>query len=110
MDCLNVYSLKGCIYSHSLEQLLNNNKIKYNLNKVNLENKSKVKEKNKMSTFPQVFLNSKNVNYKVGGFDDVNYILNEINTKNNLDLVIKNINFKTNLDKKRSIRLINLLI
>ena len=110
MDCLNIYSLDGCYYSQSLEELLNSNKIKYNLNRVNLENKSKIKEKNKMSTFPQVFLNSKNVNYKVGGFDDVNYILDEIKTKNNLDLIIKNVNFKTNLDKKRSIRLINLLI
>tara|TARA_Y100000813_G_C24022680_1_gene285914 strand:+ start:388 stop:720 length:333 start_codon:yes stop_codon:yes gene_type:complete len=110
MDCLNIYSLDGCYYSQSLEELLNSNKIKYNLNRVNLENKSKIKEKNKMSTFPQVFLNSKNVDYKVGGFDDVNYILNEIKTKNNLDLIIKNVNFKTNLDKKRSIRLINLLI
>ena len=110
MDCLNIYSLDGCYYSQSLEELLNSNKIKYNLNRVNLENKSKIKEKNKMSTFPQVFLNSKNVNYKVGGFDDVNYILNEIKTKNNLNLIIKNINFKNNLDKKRSIRLINLLI
>jgi|TARA_B100001093_G_scaffold204804_2_gene196892 glutaredoxin len=110
MDCLNIYSLDGCYYSQSLEELLNSNKIKYNLNRVNLENKSKIKEKNKMSTFPQVFLNSKNVDYKVGGFDDVNYILDEIKTKNNLDLIIKNVNFKTNLDKKRSIRLINLLI
>jgi glutaredoxin len=110
MDCLNIYSLDGCYYSQSLEELLNSNKIKYNLNRVNLENKSKIKEKNKMSTFPQVFLNSKNVDYKVGGFDDVNYILNEIKTKNNLNLIIKNVNFKTNLDKKRSIRLINLLI
>ena len=63
-----------------------------------------------MNTFPQVFLNSKNNNYKVGGYDDVNYILNEIKTKKNLDLIIKNINFRTNLDKKRSIRLINLLL
>ena len=110
MDCLNIYSLDGCYYSQSLEELLNSNKIKYNLNRVNLENKSKIKEKNKMSTFPQVFLNSKNVDYKVGGFDDVNYILDEIKTKNNLDLIINNIKFKTNLDKKRSIRLINLLI
>ena len=110
IGCLNIYSLDGCYYSQSLEELLNSNKIKYNLNRVNLENKSKIKEKNKMSTFPQVFLNSKNVDYKVGGFDDVNYILDEIKTKNNLDLIIKNVNFKTNLDKKRSIRLINLLI
>ena len=110
MDCLNIYSLDGCYYSQSLEELLNNKKIKYNINRVNLKNKIKIKEKNKMSTFPQVFLNSKNVNYKVGGFDDVNYILDEINTKNNLDLIINNVKFKTNLDKKRSIRLINLLI
>ena len=110
MDCLNIYSLDGCYYSQSLEELLNNKKIKYNINRVNLKNKIKIKEKNKMSTFPQVFLNSKNVNYKVGGFDDVNYILDEIKTKNNLDLIINNVKFKTNLDKKRSIRLINLLI
>ena len=110
MDYLDIYSLDGCYYSQSLEELLNNKKIKYNLNRVNLENKSKIKEKNKMSTFPQVFLNSKNVNYKVGGFDDVNYILDEIKTKNILDLIINNVKFKTNLDKKRSIRLINLLI
>jgi glutaredoxin len=110
MDCLDVYSLEGCYYSKSLEELLNNEKIKFNLNRVNLKNKSKVKEENKMNTFPQVFLNSKNTNYKVGGYDDVNYIINEIKTKNNLDLVINNIKYKTNLDKKRSIRLINLLL
>ena len=37
MDCLNIYSLDGCYYSQSLEELLNNKKIKYNLNRVNLE-------------------------------------------------------------------------
>ena len=110
MDSLIIYSLEGCYYSQSLEELLNNKKINYNLNRVNLENKSKIKEKNKMSTFPQVFLNSKNINYKVGGFNDVNYILDEIKTKNNLDLIINNVEFKTNLDRNRSIRLINLLI
>ena len=30
MDCLNIYSLDGCYYSQSLEELLNNKKIKYN--------------------------------------------------------------------------------
>jgi len=110
MDCLDVYSLEGCYYSKSLEELLNNKKIKFNLNRVNFENKSKIKEKNKMNTFPQVFLNSKNKVYKVGGFDDIDYILNEMKTKQNLDLIIDNIKFKTNLDKKKSIRLINLLL
>ena len=110
MDYLDVYSLEGCYYSKNLENLLNSKKIKFNLNKVNLENKSEVKEKNKMNTFPQVFLNSKKKVYKVGGFDDVDYILNEMKTKKNVDLIINNIKFKTNLDKKRSIRLINLLL
>ena len=110
MDYLDIYSLDGCYYSQSLEELLNNKKIKYNLNRVSLENKSKIKDKNKMSTFPQVFLNSKNVDYKVGGFDNISYILDEINNKKNLDLIINNIKFRTNLDKKRSLRLINLLL
>lgn len=110
MDYIEVYSLDGCYYSQSLENLLNSKKIKFNLNRVNFDNKDKIKEKNNMNTFPQVFLNSKNNNYKVGGYDDINYILNEIKTKKNLDLIIKNINFRTNLDKKRSIRLINLLL
>ena len=110
MDCLNIYSLDGCYYSQSLEELLNNKKIKYNINRVNLKNKIKIKEKNKMSTFPQVFLRSKNINYKVGGFDNISYILDEINNKKNLDLIINNIKFRTNLDKKRSLRLINLLL
>lgn len=110
MDYLDIYSLDGCYYSKSLEDLLNNKKIKYNLNRVNLENKSRVKDLNKMYTFPQVFLKSKNINYKIGGFNDIDYILNEINNKKNLDVIIENIKFKTNLDKSRSIRLINLLI
>tara|TARA_B100001248_G_C27326676_1_gene429362 strand:- start:310 stop:642 length:333 start_codon:yes stop_codon:yes gene_type:complete len=110
MDYIEVYSLDGCYYSQILEDLLNSKKIKFNLNKVNFDNKDKIKEKNNMNTFPQVFLNSKNNNYKVGGYDDINYILNEIKTKKNLDLIIKNINFRTNLDKKRTIRLINLLL
>ena len=113
MYYLDVYSLEGCYYSKNLEDLLNNNKIKFNLNKVNLENKDKIKKKNNMNTFPQVFLYSekKKTNYKVGGFDDMEYILNEIKTKKSkVDLIIDNIKFKTNLDKKRSIRLINLLL
>ena len=77
---------------------------------MDIKTRDKIKEKNNMNTFPQVFLNSKNNNYKVGGYDDINYILNEIKTKKNLDLIIKNIIFRTNLDKKRSIRLINLLL
>lgn len=110
MYCLDVYSLEGCHYSKNLEVLLNDRNIKFNLFKVNFENKDRVKEKNKMNTFPQVFLNSNNKYYKVGGFDDVDYILNEIKTKQNLDLILDNVKFKTNLDKKRSIRLINLLL
>ena len=109
MDCLNIYSLDGCYYSQSLEELLNNKKIKYNINRVNLKNKIKIKEKNKMSTFPQVFLNSKEINYKVGGFNDFSYILNEIETKKNLDLIKDNVKFKTNLDDSKSIRLIYLI-
>lgn len=110
MDYLDVYSLDGCYYSQSLEELLNNKKIKFNLKKVNLEDKGKIKDKNQMSTFPQVFLYSKDKKYKVGGYDNVSYILNEIKSRKQLDLIIKNINFKTNLDKKRSIKLINLLL
>ena len=109
MDYLNIYLLDDCYYSKSLKELLNSKKINFKLNKVNYENKDRIKEKNKMSTFPQVFLNSKEINYKVGGFNDFSYILNEIETKKNLDLIIDNIKFKTNLDKSKSIRLIYLI-
>lgn len=110
MDYLNIYSLVGCLHSKNLEDLLNSKKINFKLNKVSQENKDRIKEKNNMRTFPQVFLNSKEINYKVGGFNDLSYILNEIETKKNLVLIIDNVKYKTNLDKNRSIRLINLLI
>lgn len=80
------YILKDCYYSKSADDLLKKNKIKFEKYKVpqNEEIKTKLKKKNKMNTFPQIFFKDKSKMIKIGGYDDLVeyiYLKNDIKTK-----------------------------
>ena len=82
------YILENCYYSAEAENLIKKNFKKYKFIRVpnKEEIKNEIKKKNKMNTFPQIFINySKSEQLLLGGHDDlVKYlqIQNEINKKN----------------------------
>lgn len=63
------YLLDNCYYSQEAFHLLKNNHIPFQYIQVPQDEKikSKFKKKNKMNTFPQLFLNTN----KIGGYDDL---------------------------------------
>jgi len=85
-----IYSLIGCPFSMKSEKLLK----AYNptIYKVDQTEKDEYKQKNGMSTFPQIFLvdDSKN-KIKIGGYDDTKKLLSNIfnNTYNEKDSLRK---------------------
>lgn len=113
MTQLKLFSLEGCYYSESAEELLNSNNVKYSLQKVKQADKQSIKDMNEMNTFPQVFLETSDNKLKIGGYSELNNICNIVNNRGNLDDTIysvsKNLDtFKD--DKKNVLRLINILL
>ena len=102
-----VYSLENCFYSMSANNLLDQENINYNLQSVNNKNKNKFKEKNNMKTFPQIFLQNKDINIKIGGYSDLNYIIDLIKNNNNFDEVKNNLLEKFNLTSKEVLLIIS---
>ena len=76
---IEIYSLEGCYYSQTAEQLLTQYGIKHKVYPVSQKNKNIYKKKNKMNTFPQIFLkkriNNKMKTIKIGGCDDLKSLL-----------------------------------
>jgi|SaaInlStandDraft_6_1057023.scaffolds.fasta_scaffold14576_4 glutaredoxin len=113
MTQLKLFSLEGCYYSESAEELLNSNNVKYSLQKVKQADKQSIKDMNGMNTFPQVFLETSDNKLKIGGYSELNNICNIVNNKGNLDDTIDSVSknlytFKD--DKKNVLRLINILL
>ena len=73
--------LEGCWYSTQLINVLNNNNINIDYIKVTQNNKDEYKTTN-ISTFPQVYLVNNKLRILIGGYIDVNEIINIINIKN----------------------------
>lgn len=101
-----VYSLENCPYSMKSEKLLEDKKNK-KIIKVKYSNKEKYKKKNKMNTFPQIFLNYKNKKIKLGGCDNLENIMNIISKTENLTNILKNIKLK--ITKKEKLMIIDIL-
>lgn len=85
---LTIYFLIGCPYSENAKSLVENYNINHKIIKVTHENKDHYKKKNKMSTFPQIFLtrsiNRRQVTFKIGGYSDLEqYLIATSNIKNN---------------------------
>ena len=113
MSELVVYSLIGCPYSIRTENILNDKKINFNLIKVKQEEKQKIKEKNAMRTFPQIFFNSNNQNIKIGGHDNIVELFSIIDQNkynNNFENLVSEFNKKITTDKKNLLKIIEKLI
>ena len=112
---LKVYSLEGCFFSMSAESLLNNNNIDFELIRVTHDNKDDFKQKNKMNTFPQIFLETKNESVKVGGFSDLQNIFTVINDNSDFDSMLKKVKSSLSFEnseneKKNILRVISILL
>jgi len=76
---ITAYILQDCYYSSMAENLLKKNKLKFSKISVPQDEtiKNKIKKKNKMDTFPQIFYQEtkRSKICKIGGYDDLtNYI------------------------------------
>ena len=98
-----IYVLEGCPYCEKALRILNENNMKYKKIVVETEEeKQYYKKKNKMNTFPQIFLQkSKTENIKVGGCDDFMMNLSICNSIKKSDLSLESIHYMyQNLYKK----------
>ncbi len=113
MDNLILYSLEGCGYSMSAEKLVNELGLNANVIKVKQIEKESYKKRNKMDTFPQIFLNLDNSLIKIGGYNDltdmVGYI-KEGKENKSLDLVVNNVNRKYDVEKKKIYKIISFFL
>jgi len=115
MANLKVFSLDGCYYSKSAEELLDDNKIIYSLQKVSHMEKDDIKDINKMYTFPQIYLEYQDSKIIIGGYSELNEIYDIINKKNNLDDTIVKVLEIVKLpddkySKKQIFKLIDILV
>ena len=106
---LKVIVLENCPYSIAAVELLNNYKIKFNKIIVSREEKEKYKTE-EISTFPQIYISNNSEQILLGGYSDIEEIVNIINQSKNLDKIKKKLNIKysKNVDKKIILRIIEL--
>lgn len=112
-EYIEAYILKGCWYSKEAKQIIegifknrkHNNKI---INIETSEMKYKCKKENKMNTFPQIFYIYGGQKYKIGGYNDLEFIVQYINRCKEMNEKIYNeIKEKINIkDYKIFLRLI----
>ena len=110
---LKIIVLENCPYSMAAVELLNNYNIKFKKITVNQETKYKYKT-DIISTFPQIYIIDKkdenNNSLLLGGYSDIEEIINIINNKN-LTYIKKKLNTKyTDFDNKRILRIIEIFI
>ena len=103
-----VYSLQGCGYSKHAESTLEDRK-RVEIISVSQDEKDGIKSQNNMSTFPQIFLKYKGSLTKIGGDSDLTEIVDIIKKKNNLDSTVDQISKIVRADRKKILRLIEIL-
>jgi glutaredoxin len=107
---LKVIVLENCPYSMAAVELFNNYNIEFKQITVNHDTKHKYKT-NIISTFPQIYIVDKDEELLIGGYSDIEEIINIINKNKNLTNIKKKINKKyTNFDKKIILRIIEIFI
>ncbi len=108
---LKVVVLKNCPYSIAVVELLKNYKIPFNKIEVSQNNKHKYKTA-QISTFPQVYIVNKSDELLLGGYSDVEDIINIINDTNNLEDIKKNLKLKysKSIDDKLILRIIEIFV
>lgn len=110
-DYIEIYSLDGCGYSFMAENSLINNKINHKVIKVSWSESSKYKKQNDMRTFPQIFYVNKGKRVKIGGSNDLEYLLNfnkelKENRKDWDNLLDNN---KLNIDRSSLVKILYLI-
>ncbi len=102
---LKVIILENCPYSIAVNQLLTNFHIPFEKIVVNQNNKYKYKT-DIISTFPQIYILNKNEEILLGGYSDIEEILDIINATTNLDEIKEKL-FKKypNFDNKIILRI-----
>lgn len=88
-----IYSLVGCYFSQKAELIMMDYKLgkKLKVIKVLQKDKSKYKKKNKMETFPQIFIVDSKSKIKIGGSDKLENILRIINEIKTYEITINNV-------------------
>jgi glutaredoxin len=92
---------ENCPYSKNLVNLLNKEKINFQSITVNMEEKEKYKT-DLINTFPQVYLKklSSNQSLLLGGFEDINNLINSKNNENKFNQFTNKYSNKTKLKIK----------
>ena len=112
MYSLKALVLEGCPYCEKLKTLLATYKISTEYIETTYENKDKFKKKYNIETFPQVYLikNKDDKGIVLGGYTDVNELLDQIKT-NNYDKIKEYIENKYYyISNKKILRLIETFI
>jgi glutaredoxin len=106
---LKVIVLENCPYSISASELLTNYKIKFDKIMVNNNNKHKYKT-DKISTFPQIYMiNQDKEEILLGGYSDIEEIINIINSNTNINAIKKEIKTKYSyINNKQILRIIEI--
>ena len=100
--------LENCPYSMAAAELLTNHNIKFKKIMVSQETKHKYKTE-QISTFPQIFLNDKSNDYLLGGYSDLEEIINIINSSTKLNIIKKKLNKKYKMfNDKQILRIIQI--
>jgi len=101
---IKLYVLEGCPYCNKALDILKKNKIKHK--KIVVENteeaKNYYKKKNKMNTFPQIFLDfNESTSMKIGGCSDLENLMDLLNNIKSSGINIDIIYYMYNLLHKR---------
>jgi glutaredoxin len=122
---LKVIVLKNCPYSIAALELLTNYKIPYSKIEVTQTNKHKYKTA-QISTFPQIYIINKSDELLLGGYSDIEEIINIINPMDsnlkdcnqndnnpmdcNLDIIKKKLKIKYSINDKLILRIIEIFV
>jgi glutaredoxin len=105
---LKVIVLENCPYSMAAIELLNNNKIKFNKIIVNNNTKHEYKT-DKISTFPQIYMINNDEEILLGGYSDIEEIIDIINSSTKLNIIKQKIKTKYSyINNKQILRIIEI--
>jgi glutaredoxin len=106
---LKVIVLENCPYSIAAVELLTNYNIPFEKILVKQNNKEKFKTPD-ISTFPQIYMYSKEDQLLLGGYSDLEEIMDIINSSKNLDKIKKKIGKNKKYGPKIILRIIKIFV
>jgi glutaredoxin len=90
---IHLYIISGCPFCHKAELLLNSLKINTKKITVKTIDKLKYKRQHKMNTFPQILYVKDDKKYKIGGLDELEYLISIVEIKKKFNFDYKTISF-----------------